>query len=247
LRGRIEKVLDAAKANGHREGENPARWRGHLDHLLGHRQKLQRGHHAAMPWKDVPDFIARLREQNSTAARCLEFVILTACRSGEVLRSIRAGRLEGLRWEEIDLAHKTWTVPSHRMKTGREHRKPLCDRAVQIIDEMAQAKRCEFVFPGQSGSTPLSEMALEALMRRLKVKPFTVHGFRSSFRDWAGESTAFQRELAEAALAHVVGDKVERAYRRGDALERRRAVMIAWAAFCNGDDRTLISFRRAGT
>jgi integrase len=233
VRGRIEKVLDAAKAKGLRTGENPARWRGHLDHLLPKRQKLQRGHHPAMPWSEVPEFVARLRESKSVGALALEFVILTACRSGEVLRSVRDGEVMGARWVEIDRTAKVWTVPALRMKAGREHRVPLCDRALVILDEVEYARRGDFIFPGQRGDQPLSEMALELILRRMRAKPYTVHGFRSSFRDWAGECTSFPREIAEAALAHTVGDKVERAYRRGDALERRRELMQAWANFCD--------------
>jgi len=231
VRGRIEKVLDAAKAKGYRTGENPARWRGHLDHLLPKRQKLQRGHHPAMPWGEVPAFVARLQENESTGALALEFLILTAARSGEILRSIRNGEVMGARWDEFNLDAKVWTVPAGRMKAGREHRIPLSERAIEIVKTLGKAKRGPFVFSGQDVKQPLSDMALEALMRRMDAKPYTVHGFRSSFRDWAGETTSYPRELAEAALAHTVGDAVERAYRRGDALERRRELMEAWASY----------------
>jgi integrase len=233
VRGRIERILDAAKARKFRSGENPARWRGHLNAgLLPKRQKLQRGHHKAMPWQEVPAFIARLRAIDSVSARCLEFVILTACRSGEVLRSIRNGVVMGAHWEEIDFDAKIWTVPATRMKGGEEHRVPLSERALAILEEMGLAGRDRFIFPGKRRDEPLSEMALEALMRRMGVKPFTVHGFRSSFRDWAGECTSFPREIAEAALAHKIGNKAGQAYRRGDALEKRRDLMNAWAQFC---------------
>lgn len=246
VRGRIEKILDAAKAKGHRTGENPARWRGHLDHLLGKRQKLQRGHHPAMPWQDVSDFVARLRESPSLSALALEFVILTAARSGEVLRSVRDGKLMGARWEEIDRSARVWTVPAERMKAGQEHRVPLTERALEILAEVGKVRQGEFIFPGQRGDKPLSEMALELVMRRMKAKPYTVHGFRSAFRDWAGEATGFPREVAEAALAHTTGDKVERAYRRGDALEKRRQLMLAWAAFCDGSTNVVSLTRREG-
>jgi integrase len=222
LRGRIERVLNAAKAKGFRSGENPAAWRGHLENLLPKRQKLARGHHAAMPYPDVPAFVARLREREAVAALALEFAILTAARSGEVL---------GARWSEIDLAAKVWTVPPDRMKAAREHRVPLSKRALAILKRAEAAKTSNLVFPGQSAGRPLSVMAMDMVLRRMGAS-VTVHGFRSSFRDWAGNETHFPRELAEHALAHVLGDKAEQAYRRSDALEKRRALMDAWAAYC---------------
>lgn len=223
LRGRIEAVLDSAKAAGHRSGENPAVWRGHLSHLLPKRQKLSRGHHAAMPYAEVAAFVAALRERQAMAALALEFCILTAARSGEVL---------GAEWSEVDLAGAVWTVPPHRMKAGRPHRVPLSGPALAILEKLALAKSSEFVFPGQKPGKPLSIMALEMVLRRMEFDSVTVHGFRSAFRDWAGNETHFPRELAEAALAHVIGDKAEQAYRRSDALEKRRALMDAWADFC---------------
>lgn len=222
LRGRIEHVLDAAGASGHRRGENPARWRGHLDKLLPKRQKLSRGHHAALPYEQVPAFLARLRARVSIAALALEFAILTAARSREVLEA---------RWSELDLTAGIWTVPAARMKAGRPHRVPLSGRALEILRVLVDLRTGDFVFPGQKEGRPLSTMALEMVLRRMKVDDATVHGFRSSFRDWAGEETPFPREVAEAALAHVIGDKAEQAYRRGDALEKRRAMMEAWAAW----------------
>lgn len=221
LRGRIERVLDAAKAKGLRSGENPARWRGHLDHLLPARQKLTRGHHAALPFADVPAFVARLRSRSSMAGLALEFAILTAARSGEVL---------GALWSELDLDQRVWTVPAYRMKAGREHRVPLADRAAEILAALSGARTGELVFPGQKPGRPLSPMAMEMLLRRMQVE-VTVHGFRSSFRDWVGERTDFAREVAEAALAHSVGDATERAYRRGDALEKRRELMNEWGRY----------------
>jgi integrase len=223
LRGRIEKVLNAAKAKGYRSGENPAAWRGHLDHLLPKQSRLSRGHHAAMAYADVPAFMGELRKRDATAARALEFAILAAARSAEVL---------GARWAEIELDAKVWTVPAERMKAGREHRVPLSDPAVAILEEMGAAKTSEFVFPGAKPRRPLSVMALEMVLRRMKVENVTVHGFRSAFRDWAGNETAFPRELAEHALAHVIGDRAEQAYRRSDALVRRRELMTSWAAHC---------------
>jgi integrase len=222
LRGRIERVLDAARAKGYRSGENPARWRGHLDTLLPTRQKLTKGHYAAMPYRELPAFIARLREREAVAALALEFAILTAARSGEVL---------GAKWLEIDFDQRIWTVPANRMKTAVEHRVPLSDRAMTIIEQMGKVRTCAYVFPGSRDARPRSNTALGEVLQRMQV-PVTVHGFRSAFRDWCGEVTSFPRELAEAALAHVVGNATERAYRRGDALEKRREVMEAWAAYC---------------
>lgn len=225
LRGRIERVLDAAKAKGHRSGENPARWRGHLDTLLPKRQKLSRGHHAALPFGDVAPFVGTLRERQAVAAMAVEFLILTASRSAEV---------RGARWNEIDLEGRVWTIPARRMKAGREHRVPLSGRAVEILDAvapLAQEDADAVVFPASNGK-PLSDGAFSALFKRLGVHgQFTPHGFRSSFRDWAGEVSTFPREVAEAALAHTVGDETERAYRRGDALEKRRLMMDAWAGY----------------
>ena len=222
LRGRIERVLNAAKAKGHRSGENPAAWRGHLENLLPKRQKLTRGHHAALPYADVPAFVAKLRTRKAVAALALEFAILTAARSGEVL---------GARGPEIDFDARVWTIPAKRMKSGREHRVPLSESALAILEKFGEARVSEFIFPGQGAGRPLAEMVLRRMLRR-DADVVTVHGFRSSFRDWAGNETHFPRELAEAALAHVVGDKAEQAYRRGDALEKRRALMEAWAQWC---------------
>lgn len=237
LRGRIERVLDAARAKGHRSGENPARWRGHLDKLLPARQKLTRGHHAALPYQEVPAFIGRLRERDALAAQALEFTILTAARSGEVLR---------MKWDEIDLKEKVWKVPPERMKAGREHRVPLAQRAVAILERMNSVRTSDYVFPGARTGQPLSFMAMQMALRRMSEN-VTTHGFRSSFRDWCGEATNFPREIAEAALAHVVGDATERAYRRGDALEKRRKLMTAWAAYCEPKDRSnVVPMVRAG-
>ena len=223
LRGRIERVLDFAKARGWRTGENPALWRGHLKNVLPVRQKLTRGHHAAMPYNQVPAFLEDLRGHQAMAARALEFLILTAARSGEVYEA---------KWVEIDLEAAVWTVPANRMKAGREHRVPLTDAALAILKPLNEAKQSDYIFPGYKSGRPLSIMAMTMLMRRMKLGHLTVHGFRSAFRDWAGDATAFPRELAEAALAHVVGDMTERAYRRSDALEKRRELMNAWDNFC---------------
>jgi integrase len=224
LRGRIERVLDAAKAQGLRTGENPARWRGHLDQLLPKRQRLTREHHAAMSYGDVPAFIEDLQSREGTAALALEFAILTAARRGEVL---------GARWDEFDLERVVWTVPAHRMKGGREHRVPLSGRALTIVKALHEADGDEFVFAGHKPRKPLSGMALGSVLRRMKIDDATVHGFRSAFRDWAAECINFTNEVCEAALAHAVTNKVEAAYRRGDLFEKRRKLMDAWAAFCS--------------
>jgi integrase len=223
LRGRIEKVLNAAKAKGYRSGENPAAWRGHLDHLLPNPNKIgDRGHHAALPYAELPAFIAKLRESEVVAALALEFAVLTAARSGEV---------RGTRWSEVDLNAKVWVIPPNRMKAGREHRVPLSDRAVEILGKLNEMRVSDFVFPGRRHQAPLSSSAMEKVLQRMGVD-VTVHGFRSAFRDWAGNETHFPREMAEHALAHVIGDKAEQAYRRSDALEKRRALTEAWAQWC---------------
>jgi integrase len=218
LRGRIEAVLDAAKAKGYRTGENPALWRGHLAHLLPKRQRLTRGHHAAMAYADVPQFITKLRKRDALAALALEFTILTACRSGEVL---------GARWDEIDMESKVWEIPANRMKAGKLHRVPLVGRAYEILQALLNTKTNEFVFSGHVPGKPLNNLAMHMMLRRMRIEEVTIHGFRSAFRDWCGDETSFQRDVAEAALAHVVGG-VEGAYRRSDALDKRRQLMEAW-------------------
>lgn len=233
LRGRIERVLDAAKAKGYRSGENPARWRGHLAMLLTKRKQHEKGHHAAMPFDQVAAFMTALRQRPAVAARALEFTILTAARTGET-RGATVG--------EFDLKAAVWTVPAERMKAGREHRVALSARAVEIVREMIaeatlilnQGEKLPddlLIFPGPKGG-PMSNMAMDMLLRRMDAGEVTVHGFRSTFRDWAGETTNFAREVAEAALAHKVGDETELAYRRGDALAKRRKLMEAWANYC---------------
>jgi integrase len=222
LRGRIEKVMDAAAALEMRTGENPARWKGNLDHLLPPRKKLTRGHHAAMPYSAVPAFMKQLRSNDAASSLALEFLILSATRSNEVRSAV---------WDEIDLKEMVWTIPKDRMKAGREHRVPIGKRMAEILAQMQAVKVDKHVFPSIKRGLPISDMTLTALIRRLEVKGATVHGFRSSFRDWAGEETTFPRELAEEALAHTVGDLTERAYRRGDALRKRAELMEAWATF----------------
>jgi integrase len=220
LRGRIEHVLDAARAKGFRHGPNPALWRGHLDKLLPKRPKVARGHHAAMPYQKVPEFIALVRKRDAIAALAIEFTILTATRTGEVL---------GATWDEIDFDAAIWTIPAKRMKASRVHRVPLSGRAIAIPKKLAKVRASDFVFPGRKKMRPLSNMSMEMILRRMKTEDATIHGFRSSFRDWVGNVTHFPREVAEAALAHVVGDQAEQAYRRSDALDKRRALMEAWA------------------
>ena len=209
LRGRIERVLDFAKAKGWRFGENPALWRGHLRNVLPVRSKLSKGHQPAMPYRQVPDFMVRLRNSEAMAAKALEFLILCASRSGEVY---------GARWNEIELENGIWTIPAHRMKAGKEHRVPLSTQALLIVTELHEVRVSDYVFPGQRPGSPLSSSAMEMLLRRMKADAYTVHGFRSSFRDWVGDETMFPREVAEAALAHRIGDATEQAYRRTDAL-----------------------------
>ena len=223
VRGRIESILDWATARGYRQGENPARWRGHLENLLPRRSKVRRvEHHAALPYSELSAFMLALRQQEGVAARALEFTILTAARTGEVI---------GARWEEINIAERLWSVPAERMKAGREHRVPLCGKALEIVEEM-RAIGGNFIFPGGKRGKPLSNMAMTMLLRRMGHGDQTVHGFRSTFRDWAAERTNFPAEVAEMALAHAVSDKVEAAYRRGDLFEKRRALAEAWAKFC---------------
>jgi integrase len=223
VRGRIESVLDWATARGYRRGENPARWRGHLDNLLPKRSKVAAvEHHAALRYAEVGAFMSALRDQPGVGAKALELVILTAARTGEAI---------GAQWSEIDLDAAVWTVPGERMKAGREHRVPLSKPAVAILRKMQGASK-EFVFPGGKRGRALSNMALTAVLKRMGRDDLTVHGFRSSFRDWAAEQTNFPREIAEAALAHTLKDKVEAAYRRGDAIEKRKKLMTAWAEFC---------------
>jgi integrase len=223
VRERLKLVLDYAKAKGLRTGDNPAEWKGHLDKILPEHGALQKGHHASMPYNDMSAFVAALRNVKGTGARALEFTLLTAARSGETRWST---------WSEFDLDGKLWTVPAERMKSGIEHRVPLSDRAVEILREMQGKRVSDYVFPGAVRGSAISDMTMAKALRAAGGDGFTVHGFRSTFRDWAAEETDHQRETAEAALAHAVGDKTERAYRRGDALAKRRALMNDWAEFC---------------
>lgn len=220
VRGRIEAILDAARVRGYRTGDNPARWRGHLAHILPARTQLGRGHHRAMPYASIPGLMEHLRNSNAMAALALEFTILTAARSGEVLGAV---------WPEIDLDRAVWTIPAARMKAGREHRVPLSDRAVQILKHV-QKIESKWVFPGSRGSH-LSSMTMAMFLRRMGADA-TVHGFRSAFRDWAAETTACPHDVCEAALAHTQGDKTVAAYFRTDLFDRRRKLMEDWARYC---------------
>lgn len=233
LRGRIEAVLGWATVSGYRGGDNPARWKGHLDKALPAPRKIQsRTHFAALPYTDLPDFMAKLRQREGTAARALEFAILTAARSGEV---------RGATWGEIDLDAGIWTVPGQRMKAGKEHRVPLTDAALGVLRAQGPKAPDAIVFPAPKGGA-LSDMTLTAVLRRMKVDA-TVHGFRSSFRDWAADQTSFPREVAEQALAHTL-QGVEAAYRRSDLFEKRRNLMDAWASYCTPGSAKVTPIKR---
>jgi integrase len=222
VRGRIELVLDWASARGQRSGDNPARWRGHLDKLLPAKSRVRpTAHHPALPYRDLPRFMAGLRKRDGVASRALEFTILTCARTSEAI---------GATWGEFDLRAKLWNVPGARMKAGKDHRVPLSDRAIAILKKLP--REGEFVFIGAREGKALSNMAMLKVLEALGRKDLTVHGFRSTFRDWAAETTSFPREVCEMALAHAVGDRVEAAYRRGDLFPKRRALAKAWADHC---------------
>jgi integrase len=224
LRQRLEYILNWATVSGYREGDNPARWKGHLDAVLPKPSKVRKvRHHPALPWRELPEFMARLRARNGLAARALEFIILTAARSGEVRLATR---------DEFDLKDRLWIVPAERMKAGREHRVPLSGDAVALVENAPEFPGCPYVFPAPRGG-PLSDMSISAVCKRMKVDAVP-HGFRSTFRDWCAESTNYPREVAEMALAHTISNAVEAAYRRGDLLDKRRRLMDSWAAFCRG-------------
>ena len=246
LRGRLESVLDWATVRGHRQGENPSRWKGHLDKILPAKSKVAKvEHHAALPFRAMPQFMRDLRERAGNAARALEFAILTAARTGEVI---------GAQWSEIDFEARTWIQPAGRTKTRKEHRVPLCDAAMSILEAMRDAtyeREREFlllygqqvpneialdgfVFAGMRRGKGLSNMSLLKTLERMGRSDLTTHGFRSTFRDWAAETTNYQNELVEMALAHAIASKVEAAYRRGDLFDKRRMLMGDWEAFCSG-------------
>jgi integrase len=226
LRGRIESVLDWAKVAGFRTGENPARWKGHLEHLLPQKSKVAPiEHHAALPYRDIGTFVAELRQHSGVAARALEFAILCWSRTGEVISA---------KWDEIDIPQRVWVIPAERMKANKEHRVPLSGRAMQIIGEMQRLRErrpSEYVFQGLKDGQPLSNMSMLMLLRRMGHEELTAHGFRSTARDWASERIAFPTEMCEMALSHTVSDKVEAAYRRGTMFEKRRVMADAWARY----------------
>ena len=230
VRGRIETILDWATVRGYRQGENPARWRGHLDKLLPSRSKVRKTkHHSALPYAELPAFLTSLREQEGIAARALEFTILTAGRTGEVI---------GARRSEFNMREKLWAVPAIRMKAGKEHRVPLPDRALDVISTET-LRDDDFVFPGGRSGQPLSNMAMLKLLQRMGRDDLTVHGFRSTFRDWAAERTNFPNDVVEMALAHAIESKTEAAYRRGDLFNKRRRLMEAWAEYIGRADTSV--------
>jgi integrase len=239
VRGRIEHVLDAAKVRNLRTGDNPARWRGHLDKLLSKKAAADKGHFAALPYADMATFMRDLRARESVSGFALEFLILTAARTNETI---------GARWSEIDLGKKLWTIPGKRMKSGFEHRVPLTDRAVEILKRMKPAgidlNSIAYVFPGRRSGAPLSNMAMLQLLRDLRDKGFTVHGFRSTFKDWAAETTNHANIVSEMALAHAIGDKTEKAYRRGDLFQKRRKLMDDWTRFLSRMPASVVSIER---
>jgi integrase len=240
-RGRIEAIINFARSKKLCQGENPAQWKGHLENLLPKRSAVASArvqHHAALPYTEIVPFMTQLRSRGGVAAAALEFAILTCARTGEVL---------GAKWTEVDLERRIWIIPAERMKGRREHRAPLADAALAVLECMQNDRRGDYIFPGQSPGKPLSNMALLMLLRKMGRGDLTAHGFRSTARDWMAESTNFPSEVCEFALAHVVGDKVEAAYRRGDLFDKRRALAEAWAAACDApqnSDVVVLNTRR---
>jgi integrase len=223
VRGRIEAILGWATVHHYRKGDNPARWQGLLEHALPAKAKVAKTkHHVALPYADIAPFMAKLRQDTSAAAKCLEFIVLTAARLGEAT---------GAMWSEIDFANRIWTIPAGRMKGGKEHRIPLSDAAMAVLEAMRAVRMSDFVFPGMRDGQPVAPRTIQDLVKNVGGE-ITVHGFRSSFRDWAAERTNFPREVAEMALAHAIPSAVEAAYRRGDLFEKRRRLMDAWANYC---------------
>jgi integrase len=241
VRGRIESVLDWAAARGYRQGENPARWRGHIDKLLPQKSKVRRvKHHAALAYAEIGQFMADLRQEEGIAARALDFTILTV--------GPRTGGTIPAEWPEIDWQARLWTIPAEHMKKGeKEFKVPLSGAAMAILAEMQKIRQNDFIFPGAKPRRPISNMAMLMLLRRMGHGDVTVHGFRSTFRDWASDCTNFPRDIIEMAMAHTIPDKVEAAYRRGDALVKRRELMEEWARYCAtrvGDNVVRLPARR---
>lgn len=240
VRGRIEKVLDWARVAGLRTGENPARWRGHLDAMLAKPSQIQKVvNHPALSFNQIGAFIKDLHQHEGIAVKALEFTILTAARTGEVI---------GAKWDEIDLDSAIWIIPADRMKMGKEHRVPMTSRAVELLKTLQATSHGQYVFPGAKEGKSLSNMAMAEVLKRMKRFDITVHGFRSTFRDWAAETTNFPSEVVEMALAHRISNAVEAAYRRGDMMEKRRVLMQTWADRCNAADPTgknIVSLRDA--
>ena len=235
LRSRIERVIDYASAHGWRSGDNPARWRGHLQNILIIKKRETVKHFPAMPYVEVPSFMRELREKDNMAAKALEFTVLTAARTGETLKAT---------WAEIDFKAALWTIPADRMKMRVEHKVPLTSSVIDLLAPLYELRLSDYLFPGQNPHRPLSDMSMTMLLRRMGHNDFTVHGFRSSFRDFAGDETTVAREVAEAALAHSIGNAIEAAYRRGDALEKRRGLMQLWEAHCAGvKSENVVRFR----
>ena len=225
LRARIERILDYASAHNWRKGENPARWKGHLKDVLPKRDKLKKRNFSAMPYEKIPEFIKILKKEQGMPALALQLTIHTASRTNEALEA---------KWSEIDLKKKIWIIPARRMKGKVEHIIPLTSSVITVLELAALFRSSDYVFPGAREGRPLSNMSMTMLMRRMGVENATVHGFRSSFRDWCGDHTQYPREIAEAALAHKIGNKVEQAYRRRSALEKRGELMAEWSAYCEG-------------
>ena len=228
LRGRIEKILDWCKVQGYRTGENPAAWKGHLSEVLPSPRKVQEklgtGHHAALPWVEMSQFMQALRQMPGCGSLAVQFIILTACRTSEALNA---------KWEEIDLNAALWIIPKERMKAFREHRVPLSEPVLGILKQIKAESKSTFVFPGRDEKKPLSNMVGLQLLKRLGRSDLTIHGFRSTFKDWVREVTHYPDTVSEAALAHVIGDKTIEAYARGDLFEKRRALMADWALHCS--------------
>lgn len=241
VRNRIELILDAAKARGLRDGENPARWRGHLDKLLPKRSKIQPvEHHTALPWPELPAFMVELAKHDAPSYKAMRLTILTACRTSEVLNAT---------WDEIDLAAQTWTIPAARMKARKDHRIPLSDAALEVLASLPRVAGSPYLLPGQRAGRPLSNLAMLMTLRRMGRGDLTMHGFRSTFRDWAAENTHYPREVCEMALAHTVATGAEAAYWRGDVFEKRRALMTDWAQYATTAPAANVihgDFKRAG-